>query len=235
MLSTFLIPPTPANLYFYAYRPLFIHFFTSNLLLMMPKIHTNWLGYMTSAVLFAASLTSCNRAEYAMLPKTSSYHGTAATRAVAVAPVAPEVAPATIEAAPVATPAPAVEDSTPQVASAVAVKPAAAPAEVATASVPAATEAIAKPAKAPKVNFMQKAIVQKVMKKADKMANKLQIQQKHETADANRLSGNLRTGIILLLVGLLISLIPGGLFDLVGGIIAIVGIVFIVLGLLDAL
>ncbi|OUJ75568.1 hypothetical protein [Hymenobacter crusticola] len=206
---------------------------------MMPKIHTKWLGYMTSAVLFAASLTSCNRAEYAMLPKTSSYHGTATTRAVAVAPVAPEaVAPAIIEAAPVA--APVTEASSAQVAPVVAAQPASttASAQVVAPSTPAVAVAkaeVAKPTKTAKLNLVQKAMVQKVMKKADKLASKMQIKQKSETADAKRLSGNLRTGIILLLIGLLVSILGGisWIFGLLGGIIAIIGVVLIILGLLD--
>lgn len=164
----------------------------------------------------AAALTSCNRAEYAALPQTASpYHGTqytvtapkpaAPATEVAVAPAAPVVAP---QEAPVATPAPVV---------------AAAPAPA------------AKPAKAPKLNLMQKALVNKVVKQANKVASKVQVKQKSETAATNRLDGNIRTGIILVLVGLLVSLLSfiSGIFGVLGGIIAIVGIVFIVLGLLD--
>ncbi|MBW3127877.1 hypothetical protein [Hymenobacter profundi] len=169
----------------------------------------------------ATALTSCNRAEYAMLPKTSAYHGTqytvTAPKPVAEAPAAVATAP---EAASVAT-------ETPVVASAPAV--AVAPAPVAQPA-PAA-----KPAKAPKLNLMQKALVNKVAKQAQKVASKMQVKQKSETAETNRLDGNIRTGIILVLVGLLVSLLSfiSGIFGVLGGIIAIVGIVFIVLGLLD--
>ncbi|WP_324676444.1 hypothetical protein [Hymenobacter sp. GOD-10R] len=203
---------------------------------MMTKVHTKCLGYVTSAVLFAASLTSCNRAEYAMLPKTSSYHGTASTRAVATAPVAPEaVAPATVEATPVA--APATEVSAPQTAAVVAAQPVATQAAVVASTAPAAKAEVAKPAKAPKLNFMQKAVVQKVMKKADKLANKAQFKKHTETADTKRISGKLRTGLLLILAGLILELLGGisGLFYVLGSILVIVGIVVLILWLLDEL
>jgi len=168
----------------------------------------------------ATALTSCNRAEYAMLPKTSAYHGTQYTV------TAPKPEPVAEAPAAVAT-APAAANETPTVASAPVAS--VAPAPVAQ---PAPT---AKPAKAPKLNLVQKALVNKVVKQANKVASKVQVKQKSETAETNRLDGNIRTGIILVLVGLLVSLLSfvSGIFGVLGGIIAIVGIVFIILGLLD--
>ncbi|MBC6610753.1 hypothetical protein H8B15_07450 [Hymenobacter sp. BT507] len=166
----------------------------------------------------ATALTSCNRAEYAMLPKTSAYHGTqytvTAPKPAAEAPVAVATTPEVAAEAPVAASAPV---------AVVAPAPVAQPAPA------------AKAAKAPKLNLMQKALVNKVTKQANKVASKMQVKQKSETAETNRLDGNIRTGIILVLVGLLVSLLSfvSGIFGVLGGIIAIVGIVFIILGLLD--
>jgi len=181
---------------------------------------------LTAVVAVAAALSSCNRAEYATLPQTSSYHGTqyvaakpteapVATPTPAVAPAA-EVAPASVT---VATPAPA-----------------AAKASVAVEAPVAKSAVAAKPA-AQKLTLMQKALVNKVVKKADKVASKMQLKQHQDTAAATRLDGNIRTGIILLIVGLLVSLLAfiSGIFGLVGGIIAVVGVIFLILGLLDAI
>ena len=176
------------------------------------------LNKLTTVAAVAIALTSCNRAEYAMLPKTSSaYHGT--QRAVVVTPapapaanvVAPPVA---VEA--VAAPAPAV---------------AAQPAPVA-AEKPAVAAAPAKAAPAPKLNIAQKALVSKLTRQANKLAAKAQVNKKSEVAakeDANAVSRNIKLGIILLLIGILVGLIV----PILGTVIAIIGIVFIVLGLLD--
>ena len=181
---------------------------------------------LTAVAAVAIALTSCNRAEYAMLPKTASaYHGTqratiikpAPTEAAATAPasvVTSEVAMAT----PVATPAP----------------------EAAVVAKAAAAPAVASTRKAPKLNFAQKALVQKIAKKADKLASKAGVVKKSsEVAAANRLEGKLRQGVILLLVGLLIELLGAatgvGLIYVLGAIVAIIGIVLIVLYLLDEL
>ncbi|MBX0290775.1 hypothetical protein K3G63_10020 [Hymenobacter sp. HSC-4F20] len=182
---------------------------------------------LTAVAAVAVALTSCNRAEYAMLPKTSSsaYHGTQRGVVVTPAPAtaeAPEAAPKAPEAVAVEAPA-----SMPT--------PAATPAPVAprqtVASAPAKT-APAAAASAPKLNLAQKALVAKLAKKADKLAAKAQVSKKSEAAsteEANAISRNIKLGIILVLVGLLVGLISG----LLGSIIAIIGIVFIVLGLLD--
>jgi hypothetical protein len=74
-----------------------------------------------------------------------------------------------------------------------------------------------------------------LVKKANKLAAKAQVNKKTEVAskeDANAISRNIKLGIILLLVGILVGIL-GGIFSLIGTIIAIIGIVFIVLGLLD--
>ena len=85
---------------------------------------------------------------------------------------------------------------------------------------------------------MENAMLKKVTKKAENMADKILAKQNKNiagTSDANAITGYLRTGIILLLVGLLITLIPGDIFRLIGGIVSIIGIVFIILWLLDNL
>lgn len=199
----------------------------------MKKLSTLW-RQLTLAAVATVALAGCNRAEYAMLPKTSSYHGTVAQQASPTAPSAYEVtAPAPVEA--------------PE--AVVAIREVSAAKEVATVernpAAPAATKrevaraakatAAATKAAAPKTSLMEKAVVQQVMKKADKLASKMQFKQHKESADVSRLSGYLRTGIILLLVGLLVSLIPGDVFSLIGGILAIVGIIFLVLWLLNEL
>ena len=174
---------------------------------------------LTVVVAATAALSSCNRAEYAALPQTSSYHGTQYVAAkpkaevVAEAP-APVAAPA--EATP-ATPAPVV---------------AAAPAAVAA---PAAKAT--KPAAAPKLNFLQKALVNKVVKKANKLASKAQLKQRSETAKTTAVEGRLRQGLLLLLAGIIIELLAAlvdvGILYVLGSIVALVGIIFIVLYLLD--
>ncbi|MDU0371107.1 hypothetical protein ACFPAF_11925 [Hymenobacter endophyticus] len=179
---------------------------------------------LTAVAAVAVALTSCNRAEYAMLPKTSSaYHGTQRAATVAPAPVAtetPVAAPAT-DVAPVAAP---VEKS-------VAISaPAAKPAVAKTSAAPTAAVA-----KAPKLNFAQKAVVAKLTKQANKLAAKTQVSKKSEVAseeDATALSRNIKLGIILLLIGVLLGIF-GGILGLLGAIIGVIGVVLIILGLLD--
>jgi len=72
----------------------------------------------------------------------------------------------------------------------------------------------------------------KVTKKMDKLAAKSPQFKKHDaTASTARIDGNLRTGIILVLIGLLVGIFSG----LIGTIIALIGVIFIVLWLLDSL
>lgn len=182
-------------------------------------------GLLHKLTAFAAvvvALSGCNRAEYAMLPKTSSYHGTEQHRAVSVAPTpAPET---------VATEAPAVAPTAPE---AVAVQPAT-PAPVAAVAAPAkaAQNSVAAAPAPRKLTLVERALVSKVAKKADKLSSKLQFKQRTEAASANKISGNLRTGIILLLIGALLGIF-GGVIGLIGGIVALIGIVLIILYLLD--
>ncbi|MBC6606652.1 hypothetical protein H8B13_07465 [Hymenobacter sp. BT188] len=193
---------------------------------------------LTLVVAVTAALSSCNRAEYAMLPKTTSYHGPA-QRAVTVAPATKETAE--IEAAPVAEAPVEVSEEVamarPVESTAATVAATEAPAQVVA---PAVAAAPAKATTAQKLSIVQKALVQKVVNKADKMAGKLAFKQRSEIAsadDTTALNSNIRNGIILLLVGLLVSLFSGisGIFGVLGGIISIIGIVLIILGLLDSL
>ena len=80
----------------------------------------------------------------------------------------------------------------------------------------------------------KKILATKVVKKANKLAAKL-LKQPQNTAEVNRISGYLRTGLLLILIGLLITILPGGSFNTIGTIVAIIGVVFLVLWLLDEL
>jgi hypothetical protein len=202
---------------------------------------TSTLGRLAVVIAGALTLGSCSRAEYAFLPRSASYLGTttAAPKArVAAATPTPEVAvapatavetpapEATVATAPVAVAAPVA--ATPvAVAKPVATKPQAVveDATIATTSAPAATAA------PQKLTLVQRMAMAKVTKKINKLAAKSQFKQGDNTASTSRIDGNLRTGIILLLIGLLVGLLNG----LIGTIIAIIGLVFIVLWLLDSI
>jgi hypothetical protein len=201
------------------------------------------LGRVAVVLAGALSLGACSRSEYAFLPHSASYLGStpvarqravaapAATTqaapaiaatgsAVVTAPAAPSVAPEALAAAPVAaTPAPATT----------------APVAAATVATPEASVAVApaaKPAAAPKLNLAQRLAMHKLTKKLDKLTSQApQFKKKDATASTARISGNLRTGIILLLVGLIVGLFSG----FIGTIIALIGVVFLVLWLLDEL
>ncbi|PJJ47960.1 hypothetical protein [Hymenobacter chitinivorans] len=159
-----------------------------------------------------------------MLPKTSSYHG-AANRAVSVKPESVVATPAPAATAPAEEAAPVTQPATVAVA----------PAVVAPVSKPVAAVQPAAPAKAQagrKLNLVERTLVAKVTKQANKLASKTQVRKHSETASVNKLSGNLRTGIILLLIGVLLGIF-GGIIGLLGAIIALIGVVLIILGLLD--
>ena len=174
----------------------------------------------------ALTLGSCSRAEYAMLPKGGSYHGVTRVAtpvpARSAAAVAPEAEVATVAATtPAATTAPAV-------ASAPVATPRAAAQEVAT----VAQSSQATATTAPKVNAVQRLALNKVTRKVDKLMQRAAVRQHDNTAstaETSAITGNLRTGIILLLVGLLVGIFS----NLIGGIIALIGAIFIVLWLLD--
>jgi hypothetical protein len=202
------------------------------------------LGRVAVVLAGALSLGACSRSEYAFLPRSASYLGntpvarqravaapataTQATPAIAAtgsavvtAPAAPSVAPEALVATPVATtPAPTAS---------------AAPVAAATVATPEASVAVApaaKPAAAPKLNLAQRLAMHKLTKKLDKLTSQApQFKKKDATASTARISGNLRTGIILLLVGLIVGLFSG----FIGTIIALIGVVFLVLWLLDEL
>jgi hypothetical protein len=72
----------------------------------------------------------------------------------------------------------------------------------------------------------------KLTKKLDKLTSQApQFKKKDATASTARISGNLRTGIILLLIGLIVGIFS----NFIGTIIALIGLVFLVLWLLDEL
>jgi len=172
------------------------------------------------------ALGACSRADYATLPRTASYLNTA------TAVAKPRVAsPKTEEAAPVvavAAPASVVTTS-----SAVAPVPAAQVRVVAAASQPAqVTPAALASAPAPKLNLVQRLALKKITKKLDKLVAKAPQLRQHDATAArggSGISGNLRTGLIILLIGALVAIFNG----VIGGIIALIGLIFIVLWLLD--
>ena len=176
----------------------------------------------------ALTLGSCSRSEYAMLPKGGSYHGV--TRVSTPLPATAETVAAPAAAATAAETRPA---AAPVVAVALVTKaPAVAKTPAAVLESPAAAATVAA-APAPKLNLVQRMALGKVTHKMEKMVQKSgSVRQHDNTASTSKtaaISGNLRIGIILLLVGLLVGLING----LIGGIIAIIGLIFIILWLLD--
>jgi len=192
---------------------------------------------LIAAAACALTLGSCSRAEYAMLPKGGSYHGV--TRAATPVPVAPQ------NTAPVA--APAASEAVAITSEAKVAVPTAIAAPTST-QAPAAREvavtpvvqAVTQPAKvaaitAPKLNALQRLTLNKVTRKMDKLVQKSGSARQHDntasTSKTSAISGNLRTGLILLLVGLIVGIFS----NLIGGIIALIGLVFIVLWLLDSL
>ena len=190
----------------------------------MKNMFSSW-AKLAAVAACALSLGSCSRAEYALLPKSAApYHG--GQRASAPVPVAAAAAassaPASAEAAPANSVTPASAPSLPAQAAGSARRPAAvaaAPA-VATAAVPAR-----------KPNAVQRLVLKQATRKLDKLVQKSTARRHDNTAStaASGISGNLRLGLILLLVGVLVGLI----IPIVGTIIAIIGLVFIILWLLD--
>ena len=186
----------------------------------------------------ALTLGSCSRAEYAMLPKGGSYHGV--TRVSTPVPTAPVASPAPATnavVAPATAPETTIADAMPATTKLVAkVTQPAASAAAASALGTASTVAVTP---APKLNVLQRIALSKVTRKVDKLMQKSGTARQHDntaaTTKTSAISGNLRTGIILLLVGLLVSLFSGisGIFGIIGAIIAIIGLVFIILWLLD--
>lgn len=196
---------------------------------------TSTLGRLSVVLAGALALGSCSRSNYAFLPKADSYLGTtaAAPKARQQAPVA--VATPAAEAAPQAEASPAIApEVTVATAPVVAAKPAAVAAQpAAVAAAPAAEVAATVATPAPqKLSLVQRMALAKVTKKINKLASKSsQFKQGDNTAHTARISGNLRTGLILLLIGLIVGIFSG----LIGTIIALIGVIFLVLWLLDEL
>ena len=178
---------------------------------------SRFLWQLTAVAAAALLLGSCHRAEYAALPRTSPYHATY-HMPVPAAPVA------TGKAEVAATAQPPVILVTPAASATTAAVQGAAASEPAKAAVPAPRKA----------GLLQKMLANKLVKKADKLTAKL-LKQPQNTAEVNRISGYLRTGLLLILIGLLITVIPGGSFNTIGAIVAIIGVVFLALWLLDEL
>ena len=200
---------------------------------------TSTMGRLAVVLAGALALGSCNRAEYATLPRSASYMGTATAtskaRVAVSSPIAadqvataPEVTVATAPIAEVPAVAPlAVAPAAPVVAAAPQAQVAEAPAAVA--ATVASPDAVAA---TPKLNLVQRMALAKVTKKLNKLtANASKLNKGDNTAHTTRINGNLRTGIILLLIGLIVGIFSG----LIGTIIALIGVIFLVLWLLDEL
>lgn len=202
---------------------------------------TTTLGRFAVVLAGALTLGSCSRSDYAFLPKSASYLGTATATPKARQQAAPVATSTEVAQAPVVAPAPVAEAPAvaPEITVATAPAPRVAPAPVAAVQAPAqAAPAAATPdatvaTAAPKsLNLVQRMALAKVTKKLNKLADKSsQFKQGDNTAHTARISGNLRTGLILLLVGLIVGIFSG----LIGTIIALIGVIFLVLWLLDEL
>lgn len=194
---------------------------------------TSTLGRLAVVLTGALALSACSRAEYAFLPKSASYLGTTTAAPKARMATAPVATPAPLVQAPVAAPAVAPEIVVATTPAAPRAAQVTAPTLPAQAEVAAAPEAATIAAPAPqKLSLVQRMALAKVTKKLNKLAAKSpQFKQGDNTAHTARISGNLRTGLILLLIGLIVGLFNG----LIGTIIALIGVVFLVLWLLDEL
>ena len=194
---------------------------------------TSTLGRLAVVLTGALALSACSRAEYAFLPKSASYLGTTTAAPKARMATAPVATPAPLVQAPVAAPAVAPEIVVATTPAAPRAAQVAAPTPPAQAEVAVAPEAATIAAPAPqKLSLVQRMALAKVTKKLNKLAAKSpQFKQGDNTAHTARISGNLRTGLILLLIGLIVGLFNG----LIGTIIALIGVVFLVLWLLDEL
>lgn len=197
---------------------------------------TSTFGRLAVVLAGALTLGSCSRSDYAFLPKSASYLGTTTAPQKARRAVAAVAAPAEVAQAPVVAPTPVAEAPTvaPEIVAATALAPRVAPAQVAApqASNQATPDATVATAAPKSLNLVQRMALAKVTKKINKLANKSsQFKQGDNTAHTARINGNLRTGIILLLVGLIVGIFSG----LIGTIIALIGVIFLVLWLLDEL
>lgn len=192
----------------------------------------------------ALSLGSCSRAEYATLPKGSSYHGV--TRAAAPVPAAPVAVAAKTATPPGATPKtlaaapPVLPVSKAFVRNTIPAKAAtgapAAPAEasvVVAAVLSAAAAPTATPATAPKLGLVQRVALNKMAHQIDKLVQKANTARQHDnTASSTRRGGiddTVKLGLVLLLVGLIVLAL---LNNFIGAVIVIAGVILLVYGLL---
>ncbi|WP_206984678.1 hypothetical protein [Hymenobacter telluris] len=192
----------------------------------------NTLSKLAAVAAVGLSISSCNRAEYAMLPKTTPYHATYGSV------VKPAPATATEETAVATAP------STPQVEEVAAEVPAtAAPTTASPAVASPATRTTARVARTAtpatttpsKMSVPQRALLAKVNKKVDKLVSKTQTMSRKEAAsheEANALSRNIKLGIVLLLIGILLGIF-GGIIGVIGLVFVVLGLILLILGLLD--
>lgn len=186
----------------------------------------------------ALTLGSCNRAEYAMLPKGSSYLGS--TRVATPVPAAPakEVAatePTVAEALPATAALPA-----PVVAAAPAAAPAAPAAQPQVAATPAPTPAAAATvaaAPAPKLNLGQRMALSKVARQLNKLAQKPGMMQQHDnTAATKKLDTRLRQAILFWVLGVILEIVgafTSGFIYVAGAVLIVIGTVFFIIWLVE--
>ncbi|MGI4835525.1 MAG: hypothetical protein ACRYFK_18890 [Janthinobacterium lividum] len=185
------------------------------------------------------ALGACNRAEYAMLPRSASYLGSAPV-APAPRPAAPVAAhpQAAVPAAVAPAPAAIAKASVTRAATVAAPVASAPVAPVAAAPLaPEVAVATVVPAAAPaKLNLVQRLALKKVSKQLNKLAAQSpQLKQRDAAAGTARVSGNLRSAIIFGIIGLLLTFLGGiaGIFYVLGVIFIIIGLIFLLLWVLD--
>jgi hypothetical protein len=181
----------------------------------------------------ALTLGSCNRAEYTMLPQGGSYLGSTRVAtpvpAAKTAPVAAEVAvaPAAVRAAVSTESVPTATDVAPASA------PATTPGDVATSATAMGNTATVSTPTAPiKMTRVQRFAANKLLKSVAKKIDSKQLSQRLNTAETQKVSSNLKLGIVLMVIGAIVALLPG-LFRVLGLIIFIIGVLFLVLAILD--
>ena len=194
---------------------------------------TSVVGRLAVVLTAALALGSCNRAEYATLPRSASYLGSTTVASVPRAAAPASAAP--VAAAPAAQPAAATAAPVADVV--VPATPAAAPVVAAAPAPKAAAPVAAAPAPA-KLNFVQRLALAKVTKKLEKAAQKAGAVRSHDnTASTQRLDGKLRQGIVIGIVGLLVELlgavVGSGFVYVIGAILIVIGIILVLLWLLD--
>lgn len=85
------------------------------------------------------------------------------------------------------------------------------------------------------MNFAEKMMVKKVMKKADKILKENDIKDINDLEDSDKVQqrGNIVTGLILIVAGVVVAALVPGAGPIIGSIVAAIGVVLLVIGLLN--